>query len=119
MAYGAGEFLGVGQVEHLVGGVGIREGATHAEGDNLSVWVHALELFQEWDRTTLTIASCRLIEEGTTSLVDSLSQPRLWLLLAPAVASVGSRGGDFSVVGDRRGQFLSQLLDGFLVVLQG
>jgi len=41
------QLLGVGEVEHLVWGVGIRQGAADAESNDLRIWVDTLELVEE------------------------------------------------------------------------
>ena len=118
MAQSAGELPGVGEVQHFIRCVSIREWPSNAECNDLGVWIHAFKLVEEGNRTALAIRCSWLIEELLTGRCYSLSKPWMWLLLAPSVTTLCVLDGDFGVVGNISCQLFNHFGKCFLVVLE-
>lgn len=104
-----GELLGVGEVDALVGGVGVGLGSDETESKDEGVWVHAVELSEEGDRATHTVgASVLSIEEVASCSLDAALEPLGLVFHAPALAGVASLDSDLGIVGDVSGQDLDE-----------
>lgn len=106
MTQTARDFLRVGEVKHLVGGVGIRKRATRAKCDDLRVGVDPFKLLKEGNGATFAIRGGWFVKEGSAGLLDSLREPWLRLFLAPAVSTVNNLSCHLRVVGNILGKNL-------------
>jgi len=115
-----GELLGVGEVNALVGGVGVSLGSNETESKDLSLGVHLSELGKEGDGATHTVgAGVFTVPEGFSSIGKDFLNPRLGLGHAPALAGVASVESDLAVVRHVLGEFLSDSIGGLLGVHVG
>ena len=104
-----GELLGVGEVNALVGGVGVGLGSDETESKDEGVWVHAVELGKEGNGATHTVGtSVFSIEEVAACFLDAAFEPLGLVFHAPALASVATLDGDLGIVGDVSGQDLDE-----------
>ena len=83
-----GEFLGVGEVDTLVGCVSVGLGAQETQSHDESVGVETAKLGEERNGAALAVATVILLVEVLRCIVDDIVEPGLGFLHAPAVAIV-------------------------------
>lgn len=115
MGEGAGQLLGVGEVDALIGSVSVGLGTDETKRHDLSLGVHLLELGKEGDRSTHSVrASLLSVPESSSSFHDTFEEPGVEFTHAPSLSlSLGS-AGDLGVVRNIRGQEVSDCLVGIV-----
>ena len=110
MGEGLGEFLSVGEVDALIGCVGISTWSNETKSQNDRVWIHLVELREERNGATHSVGACfSAIKEVTTGLPDSCIEPWREVLLAPTSSHVTALCSNLCVVRNISGKLLDKL----------
>ena len=91
MRKGTGDLLGIRQVDHFIGSVGVRLRTTHAESYDLSLRIQFLQLLQERNGATLAVGACWLaVKEVEAGLVNGLLDQNIQNVACPLLYASGS-----------------------------
>lgn len=104
-------------MDHFVWSVRVGVWTQEAEGHDLRLGEHLLELGQEWDGAAHAVGTGWLaIPEGSTGILDRLVEPWGQFLHAPSGTGVAAVDGDLGTVWGICGQSVSHNLFSFLWV---